>query len=199
LWLSKEQVQYFMPNSFKQLYPNTRVIIDCTELAVQSPCSLVLNSELFSQYKGTTTLKCLIGVTPSGAVSFVSFLYAGSISDKHITKVSGILDLLEEGDLVMADKGFLIEDLLAEKRCALVIPHFLKQNSQFTASEAEDNKVIANLRVHVERANRRFKEFHLFDSPIALSLAGSVNQLWAVVCLLTNFQGPLIVHGRDFE
>ena len=41
---------------------------------------------------------------PSGLVTFVSSLYAGSISDKHITMVSGILDLLESGDQVMADK-----------------------------------------------------------------------------------------------
>ena len=85
LWPSRDDVQKFMPPLFKQLYPNTRVIIDCTEIAVQSPSGLLLNSKLFSSYKGRTTLKCLAGVTPSGSVSFVSSLYAGSISDKHIT------------------------------------------------------------------------------------------------------------------
>jgi hypothetical protein len=196
LWLSRELVQKFMPEFFKKTYPSTRVVIDCTEIAVQAPSSLVLNSELFSHYKGKTTFKCLVGVTPAGAVSLSSSLYTGSISDKQITKVSGFLDLLENGDLVMADKGFLIQDLLIEKNCSLVIPNFLAQNSQFTAAEAEENKVIANLRVHVERANRRFKEFHLFDSPIPLNLSGSVNQLWTVACLLTNFQGPLIVSAE---
>ena len=95
----------------------------------------------------------------------------------------------------MADKGFVIQDLLTEKNCSLVIPHFLSHNAQFSALEAEENKIIANLRVHVERANRRFKEHHLFDSSIPLTLAGSVNQLWTVACLLTNFQGPLIVNA----
>lgn len=192
LWPSRDQVQKYMPSAFK-LYPNTRVIIDCTELAVQSPSSLVLNSELFSQYKSRTTLKCLIGVTPAGATSFVSALYAGSISDKQITKVSGLMDLLEAGDVVMADKGFLIQDLLDAKQCSLVIPHFLSSKEQFTAAEAEENKIIATLRVHVERANRRFEEYHLFDSPGSLNLVGTVNQLWTVACLLANFQGPLIV------
>ena len=110
------------------------------------------------------------------------------------------MDLLEPGDLVMADKGFVIDDLLTKKQCSLVIPNFLMQKGQFSAAEAEQNKIIlSNLRVHVERANRRFKEFHLFDAIIPLNLAGSVNQLWAVACLLTNFQGPLIVNISDSE
>jgi len=198
LWPSREQVQQYMPTGFKELFPNTRVVIDCTEIAVQAPSSLVLRSELYSSYKGRTTLKCLVGVTPSGAVSFVSSLYAGSISDKHITQVSGILDLLESGDVVMTDKGFLIQDMLQKLNCSLVMPHFLAKKGQFTEQEAKYNKLISNLRVHVERANRRFKEYHLFDTSIPLNLAGSVNQLWTVACLLTNFQGPLIVSNfRD--
>lgn len=192
LWPTKEQVKESMPESFMHMYPRVRVILDCTEIRVQSPSSLVLNSQLFSNYKGTTTFKCLIGIAPSGAVTFVSNLYPGSVSDKHITKVSGIMDLLEEGDEVMADKGFPIEDLLSEKRCKLVIPHFLSKKRQFSRNETSQNENIANLRVHVERAIRRCKEYHIFDNAIPLNLAGSVNQMWTVCCLLTNFQGPLI-------
>jgi hypothetical protein len=95
----------------------------------------------------------------------------------------------------MSDKGFLIEDMLKEKQCKLVMPNSLYAKGQFTANEAEVNKIVANLRVHVERANRRFKEFHLFDSPLPLTLAGSINQLWTVACFLINFQGPLIVNS----
>ena len=38
----------------------------------------------------------------------------------------------------------------------------------------------------------RIKEYHLFDTPIQLSLAGSVNQLWTVACLFALFKGPLV-------
>ncbi|XP_033739285.1 THAP domain-containing protein 3-like [Pecten maximus] len=48
-----------------------------------------------------------------------------SISDKEITRVSGLLDLLDVGDEVMADKGFLIQDLLQKVGVKLVIPPFL--------------------------------------------------------------------------
>ena len=121
-----------------------------------------------------------------------SALYAGSISDKAITRLSGVLDLLEPGDEVMADKGFLIQEYLEPRGCTLVIPHFLSSKGQFTETENKDNNKITNARVHVERAFRRCKEFHFFDQVLPLALAGSVNQLWAVCCLLTNFQGPLI-------
>ena len=36
----------------------------------------------------------------------MSSLYTGGISDKQITRCSGILELIEPGDSVMADKGF---------------------------------------------------------------------------------------------
>ena len=112
-------VKKHMPPIFQQ-YPNTRVILDCTELFVQAPSSLNLNSELYSHYKGHDTFKCLIGISPGGLVTFVSNLYAGGISDKEITRKSGILDLLEAGDQVMVDKGFTIEDLLEPIGCSLV-------------------------------------------------------------------------------
>ena len=98
-----------MPECFKQLYPNTRVIIDCTEIRTQQPSSLVLNSQSYSHYKGTNTFKCLLGIAPHGAVTFISSLYTGCMSDVEITKLSG-------GD-VMADKGFTLRKCLAEKKC----------------------------------------------------------------------------------
>ena len=96
-----------MPSSFKGTkYGNTRVIIDCTEIKIHKASSLVLNSQTYSNYKSTNTLKCLIGIAPHGAVTFLSKLYTGCMSDVEITRLSGLLDLLEEGDIVMADNFF---------------------------------------------------------------------------------------------
>ena len=92
-----------MPAGFKDVYPKTRVVIDCTELKAQTPSSKVLYSMSYSSYKSHVTFKGLIGITPCGSVSFVSSLYTGAISDKEITSRSGLIDLLEEDDQVMAD------------------------------------------------------------------------------------------------
>lgn len=76
----------------------------------------MLNSETYSNYKSRTTFNSLIRITPCGDVSFFSSLYTGSISDKAITALSGNADLLEPNDKVMADKGFLIADLLDKNK-----------------------------------------------------------------------------------
>ena len=92
-----------MPDSFKK-FPSTGVILNATEFKVQSPSSLLRQSQVFSQCKSTTTAKALVGIAPSGSVTFVSQLYTGGISDE-ITKQSKVLTLLERGDNVMAAKG----------------------------------------------------------------------------------------------
>lgn len=66
-----------------------------------------------------------MGITPSRAVSFLSPAYEGSISDRKLVEVSGLLDRLETGDEIMADKGFVIQDLLSPIGVRLNIPPFL--------------------------------------------------------------------------
>lgn len=52
----------------------------------------------------------MIGIIPSGAIVFVSPMYEGSISDKKLAECSNLLDLLEVGDEITANKGFDVQD-----------------------------------------------------------------------------------------
>ena len=112
VWPSMEQVMDTMPESFKKTYPSTRCIIDCTELFCQRPSSMLIQSSLYSSYKHHVTYKGLLGIALSGVITFVSQLYPGSISDKEIVTRSGILnqDLWQNGDSIMADRGFIVSD-----------------------------------------------------------------------------------------
>jgi hypothetical protein len=194
IWLPRVTIQSKLPSTFKGTkYEHTRVIIDCTEIKIQVPSSLILNSQTYSSYKSANTMKCLIGIAPHGAVTFVSPLYTGCMSDVEITRICGLLDLLEEGDVVMADKGFTIRKDCEARKASLNIPPFLKQNAQFTPGEVAETQEIATLRIHVERAIQRVKDNNLFKSVIPLSMVGTVCQLWTIAVLLTNFQGPLII------
>lgn len=102
IWPSRQEINACMPDEFKELYYSTRVILDCTEVFVQTPSSLLLQSQLYSQKKATLHLSA------DGAMTFVSSLYTRAISDKEITRCSRILDPLENNDSVLADKGFNI-------------------------------------------------------------------------------------------
>ena len=181
-----------MPDCFKELYPNSRVIIDCTDIRTQRPSSLVLNSQLYSHSKGTHTFKFLLEIACHGAVTFVSSLYTGCMSDVEITKLSGILALVEPGDDVMAEKGLTLKKMLGDRGVTLNIPHFLSSKGQFTPEEVKETEQIPKLRIQIERLNRQVKENQLFDTHVPLTVAGSANQLWTIACLLAIFKGPLV-------
>lgn len=148
IWPSKAVVQQTMPADFREKFPSTRMVIDCTEVFCEMPSSLLLNSELFSSYKNHVTLKGLVGISPSGAIIFVSQLYTRSISDREILLRSGILSQeFEDGDSVMADKGFQIQDILPLGVNLNILP-FLGGNSQMTAEDVVRTQQIASIRIH---------------------------------------------------
>ena len=177
MWPTRDQVDGAMPSTFKKEYP-----------------SLIAQSALYSNYKHHVTYKGLVGIAPSGAVTFISQLFDGSTSDKEIVRRSGILrnELWSPGDSVMADKGFTIEDDLAPLNVTLNIPAFLGARDQLDQSEVLETQTIAAVRIHIERAIQRIKRFKIIRNEISLSHHGSINQIWTVVCLLSNLLSPLI-------
>ena len=60
----------------------------------------------WSEYKQHNTIKALVGITPNGYFGFLSKFWSGNTSDRKITQECGIIDTLEEGDAVMAARGF---------------------------------------------------------------------------------------------
>ena len=157
VWPSKEQVYATLPDSFRRLYPKTRVIIDCTEIFVETPSSLEIQVQLWSDYKHHCTFKVLICITPNGA------------SDKHIVRDSGFLDLLEPYVCVMADRGFKIKDDLVMKRCTLAIPPSAAKGNQLTEEDVRETKRIANIRIYVEQAIKRIKDNNIMNVVFTLT------------------------------
>ena len=189
IWPSKQEVQSYMPGCFKNAYPSTRCIIDATELFITMPSNPTAQQLTFSSYKNHNTLKALVAITPSGAISFVSKLYGGNISDRQLTIDSGLLDLLEPSDSVMADRGFTIEDLLHSRGVGLNIPPN-KDGPQLSEDDLILTRRIATLRIHIERAIGRIKTFRILkDMPI--NMATLSEQIFFVCAILTNFSKPL--------
>ena len=102
----------------------------------------------------------------------VSQLYTGSIYDKQIVTRSGFLVVLSgkkelsdlnDGDSIMADKGFYIEDL-KKVGLQLNIPPFLEEKSQFNENEVIKTHTIAKHMINVERPLEKVRIF-LFLTP----------------------------------
>ena len=189
LWPPKAFVASNIPRVFKDKYPSTRVIIDATEVYVEQPAIPELQQLTFSTYKNHNTYKGLIRISPSGAVTFVLSLYPGSTSDKELTHRSGLLDLLEVGDSVMADRGFDIQEELA---LLLNIPLFLRGKKQLSSNELVEIRRIAALRIHVEKAMEQTKNFRNLTDPFHHHLeTRPLKCFMFVLYILTNFNPPL--------
>lgn len=196
-WPSKDHVTHFMPQSFLKVFPKTRVIIDCTEIFIQRPKSCIAQSTTYSTYKSHNTYKALIGISPTGLITFVSDLWGGNTSDRFITEHCGLLDLIEEGDEVMADRGFTVRDLLAFKKAKLVIPPFTKKcrwgkGKKLNSSDVRKTRQIAKLRIHVERAIGRIKTWRLINQTMPLTMKPIANQLLVLASVFCNLLPPLV-------
>ena len=84
MWPAREMVNALIPKCFKDAYPSTRIILDASDIRVQKPKLSEFQQMTFSNYN-TNTYKVLNGMSPSGAITFVSKVYPGAISDTDLT------------------------------------------------------------------------------------------------------------------
>ena len=86
------------------------------------------------------------------ATTFISQLYANSISDRELKVSSGLFNVpFSQGDVVMADTGFTISDLLEPIGVGLNIPPFLGLRGHQTPLEVITTQEIASEQIHVEK------------------------------------------------
>lgn len=193
-WPSKAGVQGTMPDCFKPDYSNTRVIIDCTEFRIEVPASVDNRVLTYSHYKKGFTAKLLVGITPGGFISLKSKVAGGRKSDAEMTIESGLIDLLEDGDTVLADKGFPEIRRIIDgtgKKVVLVMPPFLERKTEFTKEETENTYKIAKVRIHVERIMQRLRIYQIL-SKIPTHLFDCIDDVVHMCCVLVNLQPPII-------
>lgn len=140
------------PNYFRFTFKEQiTIIVDCFEIFCESPSVLRALAQGYSTYKHHETLKFLIGISTTGVIIFISIAFGGRTSDNEIVLKSGFLNKLQEGDLVLADKGFLIKDEVEAKQASLRIPCFVRNGNQLHPTDAEVSRGYSRVRIHVER------------------------------------------------
>ena len=140
----QEEIMSCRPQCFKETFPKCVSIIDCTEVFIAAPADFEARNATYSSYKHTHTVTFLVSFNPAGAVSFISPAYPGTIS--VLTHECSYLNFIPHGDVILAE---------------LVIPAFTTGKSQLSARDGERGRKISNVRILVERAMERLKNFRI--------------------------------------
>ena len=198
VWPSVEAVKGYNPTCFKKL-GTVIAIIDCTEISAQTPSIAKSNSQMYSSYKGRTTVKVLVGCSPSGSVSYVSKASGGSMSDREIVVRSDFLNYVnqthmesDETTIILADKGFNIQDVLLPYNVKLVIPPFLRGKSQSNEYENRLTKQVASSRIHVERVINRLKHFRILQNTVSSEFYDLIDYMIVICGAIVNLNKPLV-------
>lgn len=190
-WPDQYSISQYLPKAFKINYPKCRCIIDCIEVKVEQPSSVQQRINLYSSYKSNYTIKCLVAITPSGKISFVSKCYGGRLSDSFIINDSRFLEKLEPGDQVLADKGFPgIKTNVENNNCILVVPPVL-HNGSFTEEEVLETYTVASVCILIERVFAQLKTYGILNK-LKINLHPYVDNIVHICCVLTNLQSPTI-------
>nr|XP_054926403.1 uncharacterized protein LOC126531830 [Dermacentor andersoni] len=191
----KESVLENLTIYFKD-YKETRIVLDCTEVALERPGDLTSRLLTYSQYKRQYAIKVLIGVAPSGMITLVGKAFGGRASDTQLTAHSNVLNKCAAYvDRVMVDKGFLIENLCDEARVSMDRPPFLKKRQQLEEHEANKNQAIARARVHAERAIQRVKAFKIVQQRYPIQLLPVFDKVILLLASIVNLSKPIL--GED--
>ncbi len=185
----------------EQLYSHCRVIIDCSEVFIETPSSFTARSQTYSNYKKHNTIKFLIGIMPFGTISYISRCWGGRVSDKNLTQECSFLNLLDPGEVVLADHGFSISEDIAIHSAHLEIPAFTRGKKQLMQREVEQSREFCSVQIHVERVIGVLKNrYTIIEEPMQIKMLKRkydsedthIDKIFTVCCALTNVGATVV-------
>ena len=189
-FIPKDVIDQHMPKDFKSKYPATRVILDATECEIEKPGNVKDQRATWSTYKNCNTLKTMIGISPKGAVTYVSPSYGGACSDRQIIERSELLrnNMIDAREDIMADRGIMVQDLFASQDVKVNTPHTMKGVTQLPADVVIEDWKIASKRVHIERVIGLAKTYKILSTKLGHSRTPAGGMIIFVCFALCNFR-----------
>lgn len=131
------------------------IILDATECPIERPSDYETQKMYYSGKSKTHCVKYEVGIHyTEGFLVWISGSRPGSVHDLQVTRESGLLDMLLPNELILADKGYIGEDL------------FLTPIRQ---PESEEewfvNAELSRVRILIEHVIGRLKVFRCLREP----------------------------------
>ena len=190
-WPSRDLVKRQLPYSLR-MCKNLVCTIDCTEIFIGYPRDREIQCLTWSDYKKHNTVKFLIAIAPNGMICYLSPVWGGKATDRHITLADDFMKNIMPGDLVLADRGFIIKDAMLKKQARLEIPPSSSGVVQMTRDDVFKTKRVAKSRIHVERAIGRAKYFAILKHVLPVNLLPLIDDIVTVCACLSNLRPPLV-------
>ena len=86
----------------------------------------------------------------------------------------------------------MISEDLAARGASLAIPSFTKGKKQLSMMEVEFCRRLSRVRIHVERATERIKNFKIISGILPLKLVPQADNILLICAALSNLQGRLV-------
>ena len=96
----------------------------------------------------------------------------------------------------MADRGFQIQEDLLLHFCNLQVPPGARTKSQMT-KKVQKTKETTNLRIHVERAINRIKNYRILKGTLPITMMQHVDEIVLVCAAFFNINNVLIQTKKD--
>jgi len=166
----------------KTFYKAT-VCVDGIECELHHFSDRVRQGVMYSGKAHAPTLKYQVATAISdGTIVHATLGIPGTQHDQNLLRVSGILDLLVPGERIVVDRGYLQanDQEITDKMIVGFVGHR-------TPAQEQWNKLVASVRIQVERMNMYFKKFEVFHYTRLKDMAVH-SRLFHLACHLINWR-----------
>lgn len=184
---------------------NVTFILDGIECGLAKPVDRTDENAWYSHKKGGHSVKYEVAANlESGRIMWIAGGIPGALHDSTLTRASGLLDMIPEGELGIADAGYTGVDPR--------ILHILKtqkvdegpvQGASFTLDEWHYNRAMAAVRIEIERVNGRLKRFQVlvhsrtrerYSHLIMFTVLANFVNIWIELHPMRVYRHPVLEH-----
>ena len=129
-----------------------------------------------------------MAIAPTGHISFISDSWGGQASDKKIA----VSEHIKEGEMVLADRGFKLEEEFAARGATLHVPAYTREKKQLSKEEIQYSCELSNVCIDVVRCIRQIKRFHILQHPMPITFTPFLDCVLIICTALYNMQPSVV-------